>query len=150
MAASLRSPRHFCLACANSIVVERLRAHGIDSALYGFCSPVCEMNYAVRLARLPRLLPISQRKLLARIQEQMLAGKKMALVKPTDGMALAGLARERLVVRHGRLGAVPTVRGDISYICARLTQSDAESYGEAQACTREDAGVLGEDHGARV
>jgi len=132
--AALRSPRHFCLACGNPIDGVRLRALGVvKTTLFGFCSPACENNFGVRMSQAPRQeLPTPQRELLARIQEQLLKGRikkgriKIARLVPADLEALIALARLRLVNLRGRLGAVPTTRGDISYICARVLQVDLE------------------------
>lgn len=147
--ASLRSPRHFCLACANAIDEARLRSLGVvKTTLFGFCTPACENNFAVRLSSAPRLeLLREQRELLARIQTQILEGKKVAQLEMVDRDNLHELAQKRLVILHGRLGAAPTVRGDISYICSRVTQGDLEDRKMEQRGEHElDAMVHGDPH----
>lgn len=121
MPGQLRSPRTFCLHCGRRICADRLRAHKINPYLFGFCSPVCELNFGVSLHGRARVeLPVGQRDLLERIHQQHEQGKVVAVLKAEDVECLGALARKRLIVRHGRLGASSTMRGDISYICSRL------------------------------
>lgn len=126
MAASTHlSPRIFCLCCSTRIDFDFLRGEfGILDSLFGFCSPVCEVNYGSRLELGRKGTRLSQgaREFLVTLQGRVDAwqvGKTIA-VHSMDEAHVVELAKAGLVVRHGRSGVTITVKGDIAFIRVRL------------------------------
>lgn len=128
-----KSPRTHCLHCANPINATDLASKHRIVGLYGFCSPACEMNYAVAHERCSPVLTVSQRQLLANIvygDGSFPTKPQMVQVEGDLRGDLLELAKLGLVVLHGRLGAVPTPKGDHAYIRANLLLRARETVDE--------------------